>query len=276
MKYNLFIVGVQKSGTTSLYEWLIQHPNIEGDSSLKDLPFFSKERTSSEIEEFEKKLPVTLEVTPSFKMTGCVDYIEDLYSLKCIKAYNGEARVILLLRNPYDRMISAFRFLRQLSLEKNEKFTTAIENNSEYLDRSLYFEKVKNLFEVFNKENVKIVYLEELVRNPSQVTNEVFSFLGLENYNKIEFFNANKTEKVKFGFLNSLVFDKNKAKFLKGIVKKIFSSNTRVKLRRKFKSLNVSKKEEDEKFYFSESIKNLISKDIAKLKEIVDVYEWED
>lgn len=276
MKYNLFIVGVQKSGTTSLYEWLIQHPNIEGDSSLKDLPFFSKERTSSEIEEFEKKLPVTLEVTPSFKMTGCVDYIEDLYSLKCIKAYNGEARVILLLRNPYDRMISAFRFLRQLSLEKNEKFTTAIENNSEYLDRSLYFEKVKNLFEVFNKENVKIVYFEELVRNPTKVTNEVFSFLGLENYNKIEFFNANKTEKVKFGFLNSLVFDKNKAKFLKGIVKKIFSSNTRVKLRRKFKSLNVSKKEEDEKFYFSESIKNLISKDIAKLKEIVDVYEWED
>src|SRR5690606_37547874 len=171
MKYNLFIVGVQKSGTTSLYECLIQHPNIEGDSSLKDLPFFSKERTSSEIEEFEKKLPVTLEVTPSFKMTGCVDYIEDLYSLKCIKAYNGEARVILLLRNPYDRMISAFRFLRQLSLEKNEKFTTAIENNSEYLDRSLYFEKVKNLFEVFNKENVKIVYFEELVRNPTKVTN---------------------------------------------------------------------------------------------------------
>ena len=40
---NVFLVGAQKSGTTSVYDWLKQHPNIDGEVHMKDYPFFSED-----------------------------------------------------------------------------------------------------------------------------------------------------------------------------------------------------------------------------------------
>ena len=40
LKPNVFLIGVQKSATTSLYDWISQHPDVCGPISTKDTPFF--------------------------------------------------------------------------------------------------------------------------------------------------------------------------------------------------------------------------------------------
>ncbi len=40
-RINTFIVGAQKAGTTSIYDWLGQHPEIEASPEIKDYHFFN-------------------------------------------------------------------------------------------------------------------------------------------------------------------------------------------------------------------------------------------
>ena len=40
-KIDVFIIGAQKAGTTSVYDWLGQHPQIEAPQHIKDYHFFT-------------------------------------------------------------------------------------------------------------------------------------------------------------------------------------------------------------------------------------------
>ena len=40
-KINCFLIGVQKAGTSSFYNWISQHPEIEGPDEMKDTHFFT-------------------------------------------------------------------------------------------------------------------------------------------------------------------------------------------------------------------------------------------
>ncbi len=52
---NTIIIGAQKAGTSSLYDWISQHPEVYGDPSVKDYPFFSLEDNFSQgLETFSK------------------------------------------------------------------------------------------------------------------------------------------------------------------------------------------------------------------------------
>ena len=37
---NTILIGVQKAGTSSLYDWITQHPEVCGNVAVKDFPFF--------------------------------------------------------------------------------------------------------------------------------------------------------------------------------------------------------------------------------------------
>lgn len=39
---NVIIIGAQKAGTTSLFDWLGQHPNVYANPLMKDFPFFAR------------------------------------------------------------------------------------------------------------------------------------------------------------------------------------------------------------------------------------------
>ena len=50
-----------------------------------------------------------------------------------------------------------------------------------YVEFGMYYEQVKRYFEIFGKEQVKVMIFEEFVRHPEQSINEVLDFLGV-NY----------------------------------------------------------------------------------------------
>jgi len=272
MKVNAFIIGVQKAGTTSLYEWLIQHQDIYGESALKDYPFFIDETLYSKGDTcFEDQFRDVK--NEKIIISGCVDYIENPESLERIKRYNPEVKVIVLLREPEDRIRSAFNFLRQLAKEENDDINSAIEQDEEYIERSLYGKKLEHLFRIFNSSNIKIIFFEELIKNPEAVIDKTISFLGLKTKEDIKTFNANKTKNVKFKFLNKVLFDKSSNNFLRSIFKNVFSSNTRVKIRRAIKNLNTHKKDEFIKQELNSNYKNLLKEDLKKIEKYIQINE---
>lgn len=272
MKVNAFIIGAQKAGTTSLYEWLIQHQDIYGESALKEDPFFIKEELFSKGDTyFEEQFRHVK--NERIVISGCVDYIENQESLERIKRYNPEAKVILLLRKPEDRIRSAFNFLKQLDKEENDDINKAIEQDAEYVERSLYGKKLDYLFRIFDSNNIKIIFFEELIKNPDDVVEKTVSFLGLKTKETIKIFNANETKNVKFKFLNRVVFDKSSNNFLRSIFKIVFSPNIRVKIRRAIKNLNTNKKDEFVKQELKHHYKDLFNEDLKKIKKYIKIDE---
>jgi hypothetical protein len=272
MKVNAFIVGAQKAGTTSLYEWLIQHEDIYGESALKDYPFFIDEALYSKgVTYFEDQFKQAK--NEKIVISGCVDYIENLESLERIKFYNPEAKIILLLRKPEDRIRSAFNFLRQLGKEENDDINIAIQNDKEYIERSLYGKKLEYLFRIFKSSNIKIIFFEELIENPEAVVDNTICFLGLKTIEDIKIFNANKTKNVKFKRLNKVLFDKSSNSFLRSIFKNVFSPNSRVKIRRTIKNLNTRKKDALINQELNSHYKNVLQEDLKNIKKYIEINE---
>ncbi len=202
---NFLLVGAPKSGTTSLYYYLVDHPQVFM-SKLKEPHFFSKPC---------KKLPFkgpkdeTLGSTMYMNLTW-EDYInlfrgaskyeavgeasaDYLYYFKCsienIKKYLGNPRIIIILRNPIERAFSAYLHMvrdgrEYLSFrEALEEETYRKEKNWDfmwlYTDVGFYYEQVKAYIENFS--HVKIFIYEDLKNNPINFIGELYKFLGIDS-----------------------------------------------------------------------------------------------
>jgi Sulfotransferase domain len=270
MKVNTFIVGVQKAGTTSLYEWLIQHEAICGEIFLKDYPFFNNSDLYEQgTELLEDKFNYNNEPVV---ISGCVDYIENSIGLERIKNYNPQSKIILILRNPEDRIYSAFKFLRQLSKETHDDINDAIKNDPSYLNRSLYANKIEVLHKIFSEEQIKIIVFERLTSHPEAVVKEVFEFLGVSSQNDIKFFNANKTGEARFKTVNKILFDKEKNKGLRKLAKIVVPAKARLMLTRFIKDSNTKKSiPKGNAQELSSAYKNILLEDRKKLEKYIDV-----
>ena len=96
---NTFLIGVQKAGTTTLNDWLSQHPQVYGYASLKDIPLFVKFPSA---EQLNKRLALE---TPSYNgqkvvLHSAVNYIFYPSLLEKISTVKPDAQLLLILRNP--------------------------------------------------------------------------------------------------------------------------------------------------------------------------------
>jgi hypothetical protein len=209
---NFLIVGFPKCGTTSLYEYLIQHPSIHSASG-KEIDYFDRlyERglswyrmsfptnfTKINNETFLKKTFQTGEATPR--------YMVHPHSLDRIKTDLPNAKFIVLLRNPIERAYSHFNMNfkndyeyrtfedalnhekkrvegRYEKMKKNENYYSWDYDLYAYLEHGKYVDKLKRWMNVFPKDQFLIIQSEEFSKDPSKIYNETLEFLGLPKYN---------------------------------------------------------------------------------------------
>src|SRR3954447_16033062 len=113
---NAFIIGVQKGGTTTLDDWLSQHPQIYCYDSLKDVHLFGVLNN----DEIEKKLleePCEYNIEPVV-LQSAVNYIFYPQLLCAIKENCSDAKLIVIIRNPVDRAISAYSYFKKMLREQ--------------------------------------------------------------------------------------------------------------------------------------------------------------
>ena len=209
--------GSTKSGTTSLYHYLKAHPEV-CVSNIKETRFFLDEgyplsaKYRYQRDGIEKYLSyfhdptrakkVWIEVTP--------DYLYSPGTPLVIKRTLPESKIIFLLGEPVSRVISWYRFALQNGMIGSE-ITPA-----EYIQRQLngkipllqcwfaveqgrYAYYLKNWFEFYKPEEIKIVFFEVFASDPGGQMFSLAEFLGidLKYYRTYDFRLYNKTVSVR-------------------------------------------------------------------------------
>ena len=219
-KPNLFIVGAPKCGTTFLYHYLRQHPDIYFPS-LKEPHFFG-----SDLIRRNKAYNLNLsEYQDLFKTDkkiigdASTFYIFSKNSAKEIYQFNPDAKIIIILRNLVDlahSMHSQFvfsgdeiieDFSKALDMEydringKNIPKQTTIINKLFYIENILSLPKNISLFiKYFGYNNIKFILLDEVKNKPKEVYCKILEFLGVDlnvDLPTFKVINKNKTYKSK-------------------------------------------------------------------------------
>lgn len=254
---NTFLIGVQKAGTTTLNNWLSQHPQVYCYTSLKDIPLFVKFPE-------EKQLNIRLALeTPSYKgekivLHAAVNYIFYAALVQKIAEKKPDAKLLLILRNPVERAISSYfyfqkmlretRSIEEALLYQPEKISAITRDNNDftYIEHGFYYMQVKTCLQYFSKDQLLVLDYGDLRNNPHYLLNTVFRFLNIDESFQPDLTSKNITGDLKSRFLQEKMLHKNK--FRKWVVDHLIDPwlpvNKRKLLRNKFFELNTSKQKQ--------------------------------
>ena len=195
MKVDFFIVGVPKAGTTSLYHYLSEHPQVEM-SSQKEPDYFSDKAINEQGMYYGKNRINTLDKYESlFVQKESVVYGEASVSYlfyenvaEDIKKYNPNAKIIIMLRNPIERAFSHYLMDYRLGLisdsfeniiAKKSKHKNAHLFYQQYIEVSKYATQIQRYLDFFEKENILFIDYEDFKKNVSKTVGKVYSFLNI-------------------------------------------------------------------------------------------------
>jgi hypothetical protein len=186
---NLFVAGVEKGGTTSLWQYLDAHPEVFM-SAVKEPSYFTSDRHDAAKTE-SRYLSLFRGRGERWLGEASVRYFYDELAPARILAASPEARILVILRNPVDRAYSAYwgtvrsgyerrSFREAVEVELADGPAFRAENpRKAYVRRSYYHDPVERFLGMFG-DRVRILFLEELRRNPRGEMEGVYAFLGIE------------------------------------------------------------------------------------------------
>jgi len=205
---DFMVIGVGRAGTTSLFNYLEQHPSIV-KSSYDEIGFFDDNfhlgmswyRSmfptifTKFLVKFKTKHFMTYEVTPW--------YVRRPWTARRIKNIFPNIKLIVVLRNPVDRTYSHYHLSKQSN--ENREFRKVIEEDMENIStwnidqknddyfsnqvqnskiaRGFYHEQLVPWYDIFSKEQIMIIPSEKLASETQHTLKDVFEFLGLPEYN---------------------------------------------------------------------------------------------
>lgn len=206
----VLIAGQPKAGTTSLFDWLAQHPTI-GAGKLKELRFFTDPSYPLQVPlrfdgtNLDAYLDLFNHPERDFLLDASPDYIGCHAPLQ-LPSLHPAAKAILLFREPVERMISAFRYYRSLGLLPQEMdFDAYIQKQamegvtpktrSEYraLDHCRAAHHIQRWRGAFG-DKLLVLDFAELRDAPQEVFERVCSFIGIPRPVDIKFAHGNKTK----------------------------------------------------------------------------------
>lgn len=250
---NTFLIGVQKAGTTTLNNWLSQHPQLYCYASLKDIPLFVK---FPEEKQLNKRLSLE---TPAYNgepvvLHAAVNYIFYPSLLQKLAARKPDARLIIILRNPVARAISSYFYFEKMLREKRgieealiyqpeKDFEITRDNNDfTYIEHGFYHAQLRTCLQYFSRKQIIVLDYDDLKTKPMELLKNVFQFLNIDENFKPDLTAKNITGDLKSRFLQERMLKKNK--FRKWVVDHLidpwFPVNKRKMLKNKFFELNTS------------------------------------
>jgi len=171
------LIGSMKCGTTSLYRWLGVHPKI-ATSVIKEPEFFSenqahKIKAQSYNDLFDivpGKTLYTLDAS-----TGYAKFPFEPNPSKRIFEHNKNSKIIYIVRNPFNRILSHYRHLKTKS--SNVPNLTS----NKLISYSNYYIQLEQYSKYFPMENILILDFENLKNNPREILKNVYNFLEIKD-----------------------------------------------------------------------------------------------
>ncbi len=217
---NLFIVGAPKSGTTFLYHYLKQHPDIYFPD-FKEPHFFGADLIrrngayNLSLDEYNNLFKTDKKIigeASTFYLFS-KDAPEEIYN------FNPNAKIIIMLRNLVDLAHSLHSqfvfsgdeivedFNKALELESSRLSGEKIPNQTTVVNKLFYISNILSLprniqsfISYFGRENIRFIDLEDIKKNPERIYSETLEFLNVDssfNISDFKIINKNKTYKSK-------------------------------------------------------------------------------
>ena len=220
VKPSVFIVGAQKAGTSSLFDGLNQLQGVI-KTDTKEVAYFDRDENYSKGKTWyhshftgRYKAKALIDATP--------EYLYKSYVAQRIYRYDPNAKIIISLRNPVERAYSAWNMYKQFGEETgrfsrdfraqlkkinpdlHEKFYAndfpsfkeVVEDGIRALEvekedsfgivaRGLYYSQVLQYMNLFNKENLHVMFYEDFRANYKGCLREIMSFLCFDKQSEI-------------------------------------------------------------------------------------------
>lgn len=201
LRPSYLVVGTKRGGSTSFADWLEQHPEISPCLARKGTHYFDTNYQrgpawyASRFEKAGGGQRVTGEASPY--------YMFHPLAAQRIKAELPDVKLIAVLREPVDRLLSHYRYEverghehetleRALDLE-DSRLDGEVERlcrdpgyegyryrHFSYLHRGHYADQVAHLHTYFDPENVLLIQSEQMFAEPNETLAKAWRFLGLE------------------------------------------------------------------------------------------------
>ena len=195
------IIGAARCGTTSLYAYLREHPEIfmspeketdffsVGDLPASEVPLFAsayRARTRAEYERFFAEAGdarAVGEASPT--------YLFYQRSAARMQQAIPHAKLICILRDPVERAYSHFALARKMGFEVVDDFEAAVELEDErwlrersmrftYTRASFYHDGLSEFWRRFSRERILVLLFQDFAADPAGTMRVVYDFLGVE------------------------------------------------------------------------------------------------
>lgn len=192
---NAVLIGAQKAGTTSIYAWLSQHPEILAPDWAKDnYALFVNDELYARIEEAYAKI-LSERTAERLVLTSNVNYLFHPVAAERIVQFDPLMKVICILRNPVDRAFSAYQYARERDMESRsfdeaireelqkgaESYATTWERaQKSYVDHGRYAAQIENFYRRFPPEQIFVRLYDDLRSDSDRFLRELFAFLGVD------------------------------------------------------------------------------------------------
>ncbi|EDZ95516.1 sulfotransferase [Limnospira maxima CS-328] len=288
---NFLIIGVEKSGTTSIYNYLNQHPEVYM-SPVKETNFLEREwsleesRKPSRIDTLDKYTDLFKNVTNE-KAIGEVspNYLFK-YKTSIPKIYKllPNAKLIAILRHPVERAYSDYLMhIRDVIGGKNVPSLSAQATKdpitSFTIRKGLYAEPLAAFFEAFGRDNIKVYLYDDLQESATAFMQDIYEFIGVDpTFIPDTSKRAQKAAVPKNQTVNTVLRTQNLVrKTVASILRLFLSEATRQKIRDRLLAANYQSKAalplaEEER----QLLQDLYREDILKLQELLetDLSHW--
>jgi hypothetical protein len=178
---NFLIIGAMKCGTTSVYHYLREHPDVYMPPN-KEPEFFSDERVWKKGLEWYEAL---FSGRRSERAVGeaSTDYAKhpffpDIPSRIANVAPN--MKFIYVLRSPVERVYSHYVH-NYYKGQEVRSLADAVLNDDYYVQISRYYYQMEQYWKYFPEHNLKIVFVEDIKKDPLAVIRELYCFLGVDD-----------------------------------------------------------------------------------------------
>lgn len=195
---DFILVGAPKCATSSLHLLLLRHPDVfmcrpkEPHFFCTDFPGLSEVADAAGYD-------ALFDAAPEGALRGeaSAHYLASTHAAQNIHAANPKTRIILSIRNPADAAFSFYHQLRDGFREDQKTFQAAWDLQAaraqgqnlpsycpepaqlQYAKTYSYHDQIKRYFDVFGRDQVKVLRFEDIKNTPQAVVDELLEFIGL-------------------------------------------------------------------------------------------------
>ena len=207
---DFIIIGAQKCGTTSLYDYITKHPTIRA-AQRKEIHYFAfndgfvkikfgpnypvGKQEKFGVNWYRSNFPTKFEAWAHYRRTNqemltgeaSTQYMPYPETPERVKRLIPSVKLLAILRNPTDRAYSAYNFHR-LHYMENRTFEDAVKQEldgyeTRYIRRYLvyghYAQHLERWFECFDRSQILVLATEELREDQQGTLDKIWEFLGV-------------------------------------------------------------------------------------------------